>query len=113
MINSFEFIGLVHPSIKYENDRGHILYLKIFNLLTIGCFAYLTSTHVVWKKLSFSSYYFFRIMSDAMINEIPSSLNGLITEIDNTVKESGVHNEDEETWLYRSNEKINIYLYLH
>jgi hypothetical protein len=52
-------------------------------------------------------------MSDAMINEIPSSLNGLITEIDNTVKESGVHNEDEETWLYRSNEKINIYLYLH
>jgi hypothetical protein len=47
MINSFEFIGLVHPSIKYENDRGHILYLKIFNLLTIGCFAYLTSTHVV------------------------------------------------------------------
>jgi hypothetical protein len=44
-------------------------------------------------------------MSDAMINEIPSSLNGLITEIDNTVKESGVHNEDEETWLYRSNTK--------
>jgi hypothetical protein len=65
------------------------------------------------KNISFSSssYYFFRIMSETIINEIPSSLNGLITEIDNTVKESGVHNEDEETWLYRSNEYLFIYLH--
>jgi hypothetical protein len=38
-------------------------------------------------------------MSEIIIDEIPSS-NGLITETDNIIKESGIHNEDEETWLY-------------
>jgi hypothetical protein len=39
-------------------------------------------------------------MSETIIDEIPSS-NGLITSETNLlVKESGVNNEDEETWLY-------------
>ena len=35
-------------------------------------------------------------MSDVMIDEIPSS------ETDHIMRESGINNEDEETWLYGS-----------
>ena len=45
-------------------------------------------------------------MSETIINEIPS-LNGLTTETDSTVNETGVHNEDDETWLYGSR-KMNF-----
>jgi len=39
-------------------------------------------------------------MSETIIDESPSS-NGLIaSETNLLVKESGVNNEDEETWLY-------------
>jgi hypothetical protein len=39
-------------------------------------------------------------MSEIIIDEVLSS-NGLITtETNSLVKEFGVHNEDEETWLY-------------
>jgi hypothetical protein len=39
-------------------------------------------------------------MSETIIDEVPSS-NDLITiETNSLVKESGVNNEDEETWLY-------------
>jgi hypothetical protein len=39
-------------------------------------------------------------MSETIVDEVPSS-NGLITtETNSLVKESGVTNEDEETWLY-------------
>jgi hypothetical protein len=48
-------------------------------------------------------------MSETMTDEISSS-NGLITETDNIVQESGVLNEDEETWLFES--MINKYLNL-
>jgi hypothetical protein len=50
-------------------------------------------------------------MSEPLIDEISSSLNGLITETDHTVKETGVQNEDEETWLYRSMKK-NKFLFI-
>jgi len=46
-------------------------------------------------------------MSETITDEISSSFNGLITEIDNTIKETGVQNEDEETWSYRSIKKMN------
>ena len=39
-------------------------------------------------------------MSEAVMDEVPSS-NGLITADTNAlVEESGVKNEDEESWLY-------------
>jgi hypothetical protein len=41
-------------------------------------------------------------MAKTMIDEIPSLL---ITERDHTVREAGVHNDDEETWAYRSMRK--------
>ncbi len=41
-------------------------------------------------------------MSETIIDEIPSSSNGSIIEIDHTVRESVGLNEEEETWLYRS-----------
>ncbi len=51
-------------------------------------------------------------MSEIIIDETSSSFNGLITETDNTIKETGVQNEDEETWLYRSIKK-NEYLFIY
>jgi len=39
------------------------------------------------------------MMSEAIIDDLPS-LNGLETDI--TVNETGINNEDEETWLYGS-----------
>jgi hypothetical protein len=41
-------------------------------------------------------------MAETIIDEIPSSSNGSIIEIDHTVRESVGLNEEEETWLYRS-----------
>ncbi len=51
-------------------------------------------------------------MSEIITDEIPSSFNGLITETDNTIKETGVQNEDEETWLYRSIKNEYLFIYI-
>jgi hypothetical protein len=48
-------------------------------------------------------------MSEAIINDLPS-LNGLITETDITVNETGINNEDEETWLYGSMKNKFLFL---
>ncbi len=49
------------------------------------------------------------MMSEAIINDLPS-LNGLITETDITVNETGINNEDEETWLYGSMKNKFLFL---
>lgn len=58
-----------------------------------GFFSYLTSTHV--RKETHKIFFFSRIMAETMIDEISASV----------ITETGVQNDDEETWTYRSMKK--------